>query len=182
MRRRVPGSTGFTSSASAARALGEEAVVPPGRAAAGSARRAGGPADASRWRSIATAMPPMLPICMSRITRSGCVRGDGVADVLAAGDLDDVAGRARRTRDRTWSRTHAPSAATRIVVLAGSSGDASPCASRCRPTASSASKSSTSCASDGTTCHGRCPDPIAGTPSSCARSRWPSSAKSARFS
>ena len=48
------------------------------------------PPDSSRRRSIATAMPPMLPICRSSTTRSGSCSANVAAHVLAAGDLDDL--------------------------------------------------------------------------------------------
>ena len=62
---------------------------PPGRGATGSTCRGCGrpiPRAAGRWR---TAIPPMLPICMSRTTRSGLLLAHDVAHVLAPGDLDD---------------------------------------------------------------------------------------------
>src|SRR6266511_3488845 len=115
-RRSVPASTGFTSTASASARLAMN------RSASRSSSSMIGtdgtrPAAASRCRSIATAMPPMLPIWRSSTTRSGfSTRTVSRTSWPRLTSMTSWPGATNATR--TWSRTHLPSAATRIFATA----------------------------------------------------------------
>ena len=132
-RRSTPASTGFTSIDVDVGAAARGTRRPRGRAAAGSSRGGSRPPDSSSRRSIATATPPMLPICMSRTTRSGSSRR-----TASRTSWPRVTSTTRwsgpTNAARTWSRTHCASAATRIVVLIA--GQPSSCAGRDPPMSS----------------------------------------------
>ena len=118
VRRSVPGSTGFTSSASASTRLARNRSA--SRSSSSRIDTSGiRPAEPSRRRSMATASPPMLAICMSRMTRSGlCGRRRRRARPDRASPRSPPA----PVRCTTTSRGRGPtcaSAATTIVVTAG---------------------------------------------------------------